>query len=186
MTGTEMLLALALLLGSLRALGLWRAHARVDVINVVVVGVLVQGRGRDLAAVLGGAGAGLYPEVARAIVEPMEKLLSSSSRELRARLERDAQRALAIAHRRLQAYAWLESLSIAVIVISGVWALSGQGASLVSQLGLLAATLLWFSNVRRARNIATQLVAGGAALIDTLLESAEQIREHAQSTEVTL
>ena len=179
----DMLVVLALVLGSVRALGLWRAQARVDAINVAVVSTLVEGRARDLPKILGGAGTGLYPAVAQAIAEPVEKLFEGERVELKRRLERDARRALALAHRSLGRFAWLESLSLVAIVLAGVWAFGRQTSSFAGLVGLFAASVLWFANTRGARSIATQLVAGGMALVDTLLESVEHIRERAPSVD---
>lgn len=174
---------IALLLGSIRALGLWRFAARADVVNVVVMTTLAQGRGKDLGAVLDRSGSGLYLEVARAVAEPADKLLDGEPAELRARLERDARIALSQLNRKLRRHAWLDALSVVAIGLAGVTALVGERPSLVTTLGLVAASLLWLSNVRGARSTATQAYAAALALVDGLLESRESIRAASHSAQ---
>lgn len=144
-------IATALLLGSLRALGLWRAHARVDAVNAVVLSMLGQGRAEGLSAVLRNSGSGLYLTIAEQLTHPLEKFGEADEQALRQRLERDARMALAAAGSRIRRFAWLDVLVLVAIVYSGISGLLVGLGSWVSSLGLLAATLLWWANVRAAR-----------------------------------
>jgi hypothetical protein len=155
----------------------------VDVVNVVVVSALAQGKASELRGVLKNAGSGLYLGVAESIAQPFDKFELEDAKELRTRLERDAQRALSLANRSLGRFAALDGLAIVAIVASGVWAMTVERPSLSTTLGLLAATVLWFANVRGARAISTRAYAGAMALVDSLVKSAEDIREHLGATE---
>jgi hypothetical protein len=146
------------------------------VVNVVILGALAQGRPKELASVLENAGSGLYLQLARAIIEPPEKLVEGDDKQLRTRLERDARVALTLGQRRLRRHAWLDSFAIVAIAYAGVAAVVGEPPTLVTTLGLVAATLLWSTNVRWARSLGSQLYSGGMALVDMLVASAEQIR----------
>ena len=70
----------------------------------------------------------------------------------------------------------LDSLALACIVFAGIAAAVDGRASPILALELLAATLLWLSNVRGARSIATRMVAGATALVDSLMKSLDMIR----------
>ena len=168
----------ALLAGSVRALVLWRASIGVAVVNVVVLTALAQGRGDALEALLRGSGSAPYLDVAGAIGRSLLTVRASQSpeRELRQRVRRDAEAALVAAARRLRRHAWLEYVALAAILLAGFDAVSG-GATQFKALGLFAATLLWFSNVRGARSIATRHYAGAEALVDSLFASLDQLPE---------
>jgi hypothetical protein len=172
----------ALTLGSIRALALWRAQTKVEVVNVVVLGALAEGRGGDLPAVLRQSGSALYLEVAARIVEPTEKLFDRGSRELRTRLERDAVKALAHANTRLKRYWWTDTLVLAAVAFTGFSAFSGKAPSVVLAGELAAATLLWFANVRAARSASTRLYAGAMALTESLVAGASEFEKAHQST----
>lgn len=169
----------AFLLASLRCAQLWRTASRVDVINSVVLSTLAQGRGEELSQVLGRAGSGVYLAVAQAICEPVRKLREGTDREVRARLDRDARAALLRAVRRVQRLAWLDHLALLGILFAGLGALTGA-ATPVRALELLAATLLWLSNLLGARSQVTRCVAGATALVDSLVEA----RPHLPRTSV--
>jgi hypothetical protein len=171
----------ALLLGTLRALSLWRAQTKVEVVNVVVLSALGEGRGSDLPAVLRRSGAALYLEVAARIVEPVEKLFGDDTGALKKRLERDALKALAHANARLKQYWWMDTLVIAAIAVTGFSAFSGRTPSVVLTGELLAATLLWLANVRGARNASTRVYAGAMALVESLVAAAAELREARES-----
>lgn len=164
----------ALGFGSLRALELWRLSCKVDVVNVAVLGTVAQSRAEELSNVLKHAGSGLYLEVARAIAESTEKHQPDSAAELKSRLERDALRAVSAAHGRLKRHAWLDALTIVLIGLSGISAAMGPQPSASSALGLVAATLLWWSNARGARSIATQIFSGAMALVEGLVTLSRQ------------
>jgi len=148
----------------------------VDVVNVAIVSALAEGRSKELPWLLENAGSGLYLELARAIVEPPQKLLEGDEEQLQKRLERDARAAMVLGYRKLRRHAWLDSFAIVAIGYAGVSAMVGERPTWVTTLGLMAATLLWFTNLRWARSLATQLYSGSTALVDTLVASAEQIR----------
>jgi hypothetical protein len=153
-----------------------RSAPKVDVVNVVVLSALADGRGRDLGALL--VGRSPYFDVVRALAEPLEKLTEDSDdRALRKRLERDMLIALAAANRALRRFAWLDSLALVAIAFAGISAAVDRHATLVLALELFAATLLWLSNVRGTRSIATRLYAGATALVDGLLKSRDMIRK---------
>ncbi len=171
----------ALLLGTLRALTLWRAQTKVEVVNVVVLSALGEGRGGDLPTVLRRSGAALYLEVAARIVEPVDKLFDDDTRALKKRLERDALKALAHANTRLKGLWWMDTLVIAAIAVTGFSAFSGENRSIVLTGELLAATLLWIANVKGARNASTRLYAGAMALVESLVAAAAELREAHQA-----
>ena len=159
---------LALLAGSVHAAILWRASARVDVVNTVVLGALAEGRGPDLPALLHGAGAGAYLEVARAIGRSALEHQALTDRERRDRLRRDAEAALIVASRRVARHGWLDIVTLTAVAFAGIGALVDGRATVPTALGLAAATLLWLANVRGARSIVTRLHAGADALVDGL------------------
>ncbi|HEU5076058.1 MAG TPA: hypothetical protein VFU02_17815 [Polyangiaceae bacterium] len=167
---------LALALGSLRALVLWRAQSKVDVVNAVVLGTLSAGRPEDLTRVLSGSGSGLYLEVVRAIVEPLEKLRQEHGPELRRRLELDMQRALVLAGRHSRRLGWLDPICMVLCALAAVATVVSRTPSSVTSLGLFAATLLVWSNQRGYRALVREQVAGAAALVDALVLGIEQIR----------
>ena len=80
MNASEWAIGFALLVGSIRAVELWRAAPRVDVVNVAVLTALVEG---DLPAMLKGLGSSPYFELARALVSPSEKLVDDEPPVLR-------------------------------------------------------------------------------------------------------
>jgi hypothetical protein len=167
----------ALALGTLRALVLWRAQTRVEVVNVVVLGALGEGRGHELPNVLRRSGSALYLDVAARIVDPVDKLFDGDRKALEKRLERDSMRALAEANARLRRHGWMDALVLTAIALTGLAALSGESPGIVLTGELLAATLLWLANVRAARSIATRLHAGAMTLVESLMAGAEQFRE---------
>ena len=176
MNASSWAVGIALLFGSIRAVELLRSAPKVDVVNVVVLSALAEGRGRDLDALL--VGRSPYFDVVRALVRPLEKLTAADDdRALRKRLEREMVVALASANRALRRFAWLDSLALVAIAFAGISAAVDRHATLVLALELFAATLLWLSNVRGTRSIATRLYAGATALIDGLLKGRDMIRE---------
>jgi hypothetical protein len=170
------LIVLALLAASLRAALLFRASTKVEAVNAVVITTLASGRGRELSDVLSKSGSGLYLTVARSISLPLDKLLVSDERELRERLERDAQIGFITATRALRRFAWLDAAALVAMLLAGASAVTGSPPSAMLGLGLVAATLLWLSNLYRARSIATRMFAAGMALVDGLVAGREQIR----------
>ena len=172
----------ALGLGSLRALVLWRAHSKVDAVNTVVLGALSEGRAEDLARVLTGAGSGHYLEIARAVVLPVDKLRQAESGHLRQRLERDMQRALVLAGQRSRRLGWLDSIAMLLSALAAVTTVASRAPSTITTLGLLAATLLVWSNQRGYRALVREHVAGAAALVDALVLAIEQIRSRTTRT----
>lgn len=166
----------ALGLGSLRAVVLWRAQSKVDAVNAVVLGALSEGRAEDLTRVLDGAGSGLYLDVARAVALPVDKLREEQSDQLRQRLELDMRRALVIAGQRSRRLGWLDSVAMVLCAVAGVTSLVSRTPSTVTTLGLLAATLLVWSNQRGYRALLREQVLGATALVDALLLGIEQIR----------
>lgn len=167
----------ALVLGTLRALLLLRAQTKVEVVNVVVLGALGEGRGADLPNVLRQSGSALYLEVAMRIVEPTEKLFGVGPRELRKRLERDAIKGLAHANARLRRFWWMDTLVLCAILLTGFSAFSGERPSPVLAAELVAASLLWLANVRGARSASTRLYAGAMALVESLVQGVDQIEK---------
>jgi len=166
----------ALVASSLRAALLFRASIKVEAVNAVVLATLANGRGHELPDVLSSSGTAPYLPVARSISLPLEKLLVADEREVRERLERDARIALTTATRRLNRFAWLDAASLAAIILAGAGAVTGDSVSAMLALGLVAATLLWLSNVYGARNVATRMFAGAMALVDGLVAGRDQIR----------
>ncbi|HEY6725738.1 MAG TPA: hypothetical protein VI197_17005 [Polyangiaceae bacterium] len=166
----------ALALGSLRALVLWRAQSKVDAVNAAVLGTLSEGRAEDLDRVLAGAGAGLYLDVARAVALPVDKLREEQTTELRQRLDRDMRRALVVAGQRARQLGWLDSVCMVLSAAAAVTNLISRAPSTITTLGLLAATLLVWSNQRGYRALLRDQVAGAAALVDALVVGIEQIR----------
>ena len=176
MTLSGWAVVISLVAGSIRAAQLFRASGKVDVVNAVVLTTLANGRGRELPNVLSSSGSALYLAVARSISVPLDKLLVSDEVEARRQLERDAQIALMTANRTLARFASLDFISLAAIMLAGVGAATAESHSAILALGLVAATLLWFSNLRGARSIATRMFAGAMALVDGLLAGRDQIR----------
>ncbi len=175
---------LALLAGTVRALVLWRATIGVEVVNVVVLNALGEGRGRDLPALLRGSGSAPYLDVAGAIAASLLALRSSSpEQDLPRRLRHDAQAAVMAASRRLKRHAWLDYLALAGIAFAAVDAAVSGKASGFETGGVIAATVLWLANVRGASSIATRIYAGASALVDSLLSSLEQVPEFARVRE---
>lgn len=163
----------ALLAGSVRAVQLWRASARVDVINSVVLTTLAEDRGRALSGVLRKSGSGLYLEIARRICEPIDKLAEGTDTDVQQRLDRDARAALSRATRRLQRLAWLDHIALLGILFTGIGAVTGEAPSTVLAVQLVAATLLWLSNMYGARTLVTSLFSGATALTDGLVKGRE-------------
>jgi hypothetical protein len=166
----------SLVSGGIRAAQLFRASGKVDAVNAVVLATLANGRGRELPNLLSRSGSALYLRVARAISVPLDKLLASNEGEARRRLEGDAQIALMAANRTLGRFAWLDFISLAAIVLAGVSAVTAESPSPMQALGLIAATLLWLSNLYGTRSIATRMFAGAMALVDGLVAGRDQIR----------
>jgi hypothetical protein len=168
----------ALLAGTVRALLLWRASIRVEVVNIVVLKALAEGRGRELESILRGSGSALYLEVAGAIGRAALELQGATAAEQDPRkwLQHAAQAGIFSAGRRLRRHAWLDFLSLASIAYSGVGALASASATPFKAVALLAATLLWLANMRTARSIAMHCYAGASALIDSVLASFEQVQ----------
>jgi hypothetical protein len=178
MNASSWAIGAAFLFGSIRAVTLLRLTARVDVVNVVILSALAEGRGHALDQLLRNVGRSPYFDVVRALAQPLDKLTDATDdRALRKRLERDMLIALAVANRALRRFAWLDSLALAAIAFAGISAAVDRHATLVLALELFAATLLWFSNVRGTRSIATRMYAGAAALLDGLLKSRDMIRK---------
>lgn len=166
----------ALGLGSLRALVLWRAQSKVDAVNAAVLGTLSEGRAEDLDRVFAGAGSGLYLDVARAVALPVDKLREGQGAELRQRLERDMQRALVLTGQRSRRLGWLDSVCMVLSAAAAVITVVSRAPSAITTVGLLAATLLVWSNQRGYRALLRDQVAGAAALVDALVLGIEQIR----------
>ena len=163
---------LALLAGTLRAAELWRASIGVAVVNVVVLNALAEGRGKNLREVLRGSGSAPYLDAAAAIGQAAFELGASESPEdtIRERLEQEARVAVIAASGRLRKHAWLDAVALAAIVFAGLNAVMNASASEVESIGLVAATLLWFANMRGARSIMTRVYSGATALVDSLRE----------------
>lgn len=176
-TFADATIVMALGAGGIRAVFLWRAFTRVDVVNVAVLGTLSRGRAQDLAALLAGVGPALYPRVVSAVCEPVQKLMSGSDAEVRARLDHDGTQALILAHRQLRRSAWLDGVTVGGMALCGISVLVGSAPGAAPAGGLVAATLLWLANVRAARHIATGMHAGVAALVDSLMAALEPIRK---------
>jgi hypothetical protein len=169
MTLANWAVGLAFFLGSIRAFELWRSAPRVDVVNVVIMSTLAEGRGRELDRLLKGAGSSPYFGVALAVVNAFAKLETNQPRAARPLLEREMVVALAAANRALRRFAWLDAFALAGILVAGVTAGMGGHATFVMALSLVAATLLWLSNLRARRSIATRMYAGGSALVGDLV-----------------
>jgi hypothetical protein len=176
MTFSGWAVVIALFCGGIRATQLFRASGKVDVINAVVLATLANGRGQELPHVLSSSGSALYLTVAHSISVPLDKLLVSDEAEARRQLEQDAQIALTTANRSLARFAWLDFISLGAILLAGVGAATGKSHSAMLALGLVAATLLWLSNLHSARSIATRMFAGAMALVDGLVAGRDQIR----------
>lgn len=178
MTPSAWAVGLALAAGTLRAVQLWRASTRVDAVNSVVLASLAEGRGADLSGILARAGSGLYLDIAARICEPLDKLTEGTDDELRRRLDRDARAAASHALKRLRRWAWLDHVALLGILFTGLGAATGQTPTLVLTAEVLAATLLWLSNLHGARSTATRSLAGAMALVDSLVEG----RNHLATT----
>jgi len=168
----------ALIAGSVRALMLWRASVAVNVVNVVVLSALAEGRGESLREMLRGSGSAPYLDVAAAVGHAALDVRAGANTEktIREHLQRAARVAVSAASRRLLRHAWLDAVSLTAIVFAGLNAVMNAGASGVESVGLVAATLLWLANVRGARSIGTQVYSGATALVSSLLESLDQRR----------
>jgi hypothetical protein len=162
----------ALLLSSVRAALLWRTSSRVDVVNAVVLGSLAEGRTRDLEAVLTHAGTGAYLPIARALCRAWQNFDATHDADLHKSLEREARRALLQATRRLRRWSWLDHGALLGILAAGLSPFTGAASGILA-LELVAATLLWLSNLYGARSQALRLVAGATALVESLV-AAEQ------------
>jgi hypothetical protein len=183
MSASSLAVGLAFLFGSIRAFELWRAAPRVDVVNVVVVSALAEGRGSDLERLLANVGSSPYFALARAVAGAFEKLATSDPRAARQVLEREMLVALATANRALRRFAWLDAVMLAAIAAAGVTTLVDGNASLVLVLEVFAATLLWFANIRGTRSIATRMYAGGTALVGDLVRGFDALRAGSSATE---
>jgi hypothetical protein len=207
-TGTYVLFS-SFLAGSVRALLLWRASISVEVVNVVVLSVLAEGRGRDLEGVLRGSGSAAYLDVAAAIgrsalelraeadaraakearanAEPEAHAEAASetaaTRDPRQRLQHAAQAAILAAGKRLRRHAWLDSVVLATLAYAGIEAAMSASATSFEAASLVAATLLWVANVLGARNIATRIYAGASALVASVLASFENLPSFAAASE---
>lgn len=175
----------ALIAGSVRALLLWRATIAVDVVNVVVLKALAEGRGKDLPELLRGSGSAPYLDVAAAVGRAALELSAAASSEKasRERLEHEARVAVSAASARLRRHAWLDALSLCAIAFAGLFAVMNASASPVETGGLIAATLLWLANVRGARSIGTRVYSGATALVDSVLEGLDERRGFAPEPE---
>jgi len=175
-TGTYAVVS-ALLAGTVRALLLWRASIRVEVVNVVVLSALAEGRGRELESLLRGSGSALYLDVAGAIGRAALELRQGGAEESpRQWLQRAAQAGVFSAGRRLRRHAWLDLVSLAAIAYGGLGALASASATPFKAVALLSATLLWLANLRMARSIATRIYAGASSLVDSVLASLDQVQ----------
>jgi hypothetical protein len=175
MTFSAWAILVSLVAASLRAALLLRASTKVEAVNTAVLTTLASGRGRELADLLSSSGPALYLGVARSISLPVDKILASDAADVRKRLERDAQAALMVANRSLGRLAWLDAVALVGIALAGAAAVTGEYPSLVHALGLVAATLLWLSNLYGARSLATRMFAGAMALVDGLVTGREEI-----------
>jgi len=176
MNASSWAVGIAFLFGSIRAIELWRSAPRVDVVNVAVMSALAEGRGGDLERLLGSVGPGPYFALARAVAHAFEKLTTNDPRAARRELEREAMIALSVANRALRRFAGLDALALGAIVLAGVSAVTDRRASFVVALELFAATLLWLSNVRTMRSIATRMYAGATALVGDLVRGIDALR----------
>lgn len=169
MTLATWAVGIALFLGSIRAIELWRSSPRVDVVNVVVMSALAEGRARDIERLLKGSGSSPYFGVALAMVNAFAKLETDQPRAARPLLEREMLVALATANRALRRFAWLDSFAIASILFAGITAGMAGQPTFVLAFELVAATLLWLSNLYARRSIATRMYAGGSSLVGDLV-----------------
>ena len=186
MNPSEISVVVALLAGSLRALNIWRAATKVEVINVAVMSTLAQGRSGELKGLLHSVGPGAYQGVALAVTESFLQLLTEhrsgdpqtplSVRDAREVLEREATRAVIAGVRRSTRDTGLDAVVLLGLVFAGVSAAVGDHASGPVALGLVATTLLWISNVWGARNNATRMYAGAMALADDLARGLDELR----------
>jgi hypothetical protein len=183
MTFSAWAILVSLVAASLRAALLLRASTKVEAVNAAVLTTLAGGRGRELPDLLSSSGPALYLGVARAISLPVEKILAFDGAALRKELERDAQTALIGANRWLRRSAWLDAVALAGIALAGAAAVTGEYPSLVHALGLVAATLLWLSNLYGARSLATRMFAGAMALVDGLVAGREPIGSASTSSD---
>jgi hypothetical protein len=174
--GTYAIVA-ALLAGSVRALLLWRASIGVDVVNVMVLQTLAEGRGASLDQLLRGSGSGLYLDVAGAIGRAALDLGTGGGEETDARkqLQHAGRVAIQSAGRHLRRSAWLNILALTGIGYAGIDAVTRASATPFKAVALLTATLLWLANLRSASHIATRIYAGASSLIDDLLASLDQV-----------
>lgn len=182
-TGTYAVFA-SLLAGSIRALLLWRATIGVEVVNVAVLSALAEGRGRDLEGLLRGSGSALYLDVAGAIGRTAVELRAARIEQDRGqRLQHAARAAIIVAGQRLRRYAWLDFVSLAALVYAGIDAAVYGRATSFKAVALLAATLLWLANLRSARTIATRCYAGASSLVDSVVQSLNQLPDFAGEKE---
>jgi hypothetical protein len=175
MNASHWAVGFALLVASVRAVELWRSSPRVDVVNVVVLSAIAQGRASSVAGLLRSLGSAPYFEVASRLALAAQKLDDENRRAAQTLLEREATAALVEAQHALRRFAWLDTFALLAIVLSGLAAAVERQASFVVALELLAATLLWLANVRAARSIALGMVAGAEALVDGLVRSRELV-----------
>jgi hypothetical protein len=176
---------LALVAGTIHALILFRASVGVEVVNVAVLTAIAEGRGSKLRALLRGSGSAPYLDVALTVGNSALELRAHelAPRELRRRLDHDAKVAVIAASRRLRREAWLDYLSLAAILFAAFDVLASPvRASEFTTLGVIAATLLWFANIRGARSIATRAYAGAVALVDGLIASLDRIPQPEKSS----
>ncbi len=166
----------AFLSASLRALELWRANARVDVINAVVVTMFGEGRAADVAQVLRVGGRAPYVRLAESLCEVARPwsdepgFSAAGQREVRQRLEAHVARALVIAHRSLRRNGWLDIVTLAAIVVAGVGSAMTGATTGKLVLMQLAATQLWLANVLTVRSISARMVAGAMTLAEGLTD----------------
>ena len=155
----------SLLAGSVHGVLLWRASIGVDVVNVVVLSALAEGRGRELGSLLRGSGSAPYLDVARAIGESaLELPAGATQRELRKPLEHVARVAVMAAGQRLRRHAWLDFVSLAALAYAGIDAAIYGRATPFKAVALLAATLLCRSH-RPGRQPARQLQSAPALAV---------------------
>jgi len=183
MNPSELAVVVALMAGSLRAVNVWRAAAKVAVINVVVLDTLARGRSRDLPALLSGAGPGAYRGVVQAVAKSALRLSKKrtqegqhlSMSEARERLERDAARAVISATRRAGLDTSLDVILLVALLFGGIHAATSNHATGPLALGFVAATLLWISNVWGSRSHVTRMYAGAMALAEGLAQHLDHL-----------
>ena len=171
MTLATWAIGLAFFLASIRAIELWRSTPRVDVVNVVVMSALAEGRGSDIERLLKGAGSSPYFGVALGTANAFAKLETNQPRAARPLLEREMLVALGAANRKLRRFAWLDSFALASIAFAGITAGMAGQPTFTLAFELVAATLLWLSNLYARRSIATRMYAGGSALVGDLVRA---------------